>query len=363
MSVLTLDHSADPFLEKIGVGLDNLGEGDSTRLPTLYECAAHLKLLNAIVRLQVDVEEWADITGKEKEEAWSMYCSAAVERFLKWSQAAGVADEDETVPPLDILMVWHSYMLNTAAYQRYMKVSPKGRLGRGIDWGAVYQRIGEDDRFNMSIKDKSSMDKLGLQPDLLSLLTNGGLRSGDAGPTSPCEPLKFDMVAAVLRQLRFAHKMHRNEWLHSRFSNKILESAIKRYAMFFTLIGENPGNRMAPTPDIDLVWHTHQLSPNRYGVYSAAKANGRFIHHNDSVAKERIHDSFIAAKTLFQKRFGRKYSICYCDHCMVSCTLRSSNSPVAHTLHDSLECAVTTCYGGQCRACEDCGDCEECDLS
>jgi hypothetical protein len=43
---------------------------------------------------------------------------------------------------------------------------------------------------------------------------------------------------------------------------------------------------MVPTLDVDLVWHTHQLSPVRYMIFSKATANGRFVDHNDRVEKE-----------------------------------------------------------------------------
>ncbi|KAJ8131139.1 hypothetical protein O1611_g2486 [Lasiodiplodia mahajangana] len=319
MSTLKVDNTADPFRMKIGFGLASLSEDSPIRLPTVFECAAHLTLLDAIVRMETDVGEWATTKNIEKDVAWNAYCSAAALRFLKWSQTAETSDDKGAVPPLDILMVWHSYMLNTAAYQRYVKKFPEGRLGgKGIDWGEVYERIGDDNRFNMSTKDQSSMDRLGLKLDLFTLLKNGELLNGNNGPISPPTSLKFDIVAAIQRQLRFARKMHNAQWLFSQFAGDILESAIRRYEMFITLIGERQGTPLAPTQDIDLVWHTHQLSPKRYGLYSAAMNNGAFIHHNDAIAEDRIQESFAAAKTLFRERFGRGYLVCYLQAAAIS---------------------------------------------
>lgn len=125
------------------------------------------------------------------------------------------------------------------------------------------------------------------------------------------------MVAAVKRQLTFAHKMHDAKWLHSLFASTILETAISRYEMFFTLIAEHPGGSLSPTPDMDLVWHTHQLSPKRYGLYSAMKANGRIVNHNDGVARPLLQRALDSAKRLFRKRFESDYEVCYCEVCMI----------------------------------------------
>ncbi|KAI0096086.1 hypothetical protein GGR51DRAFT_567522 [Nemania sp. FL0031] len=341
------------FCKEIGPGLANLSEDNPIRLPAIFECAAHLMLLDAIVRTEADVEKWANAKNIEKEVAWNAYCSAAAVRFLKWSQTAETDNDKGTIPPLDILMVWHTYMLNTVAYRRYVKKFPGGRLGgKGINWRAVNERIGGDGQFTMSTEDKASIERLGLEPDLLSLLENGNLMNGDNAPISTPSSLEFDIVAAVLRQLRFARKMHTAQWLHSKFASEILKSAIDRYEMFITLIAERLGKPLAPTPDIDLVWHTHQLSAKCYGLYSAAKCNGAFIHHNDAVAEESIQESFTAAKTLFSERFGREYLVCYCNQCMGASG--GLNGPVAHNIHGRASCSdIECCHYCRCTTCDD----------
>lgn len=347
------------FRGKLGPALDSQVEaGSADHLPSVSECAVHLELLGAIVRVEGEVAAWGKEKGLAEGVAWNTYCSAAAQRFLKWSHLAE-AHKGNT-PPLDVLIVWHAYMLNTAAYRRYENKVLKGRMGlKGINWAAVvscslqlhsylvqsadsnlglweqHRRIDKDNRFNISAEDAAAMNQLPFPADLL-----GALKSGEVqiNSTNTAPSTKFDMVAAVQRQLKFAHKMHNAKWLGSPFAGQILETAIRRYQMFFTLIAEHPGGSLSPTPDIDLVWHTHQLSPKRYGLYSAMNANGKFVNHNDNVDKPVLRVAFESAKTLFRERFGSEYQVCYCESCMVS------RAPGGHAHNDeSEECSGESC--------------------
>ncbi|KAI0547074.1 hypothetical protein F4679DRAFT_586975 [Xylaria curta] len=294
--------------ENLALTFDEQLEADKVdRLPSISECAVHLELLDAIVHVEGQVTAWGLERGLAEGVAWNVYCSAAAQRFLKWSQLP--KSHGVPTPPLDILIVWHAYMLNTAAYRQYEIEVLKGRMGLdGISWATVHRWIDKGSRFNISSEDAATMDQLPFPVDLLGALKDGKVQIDNASPSPATD---FDMVAAVQRQLKFAHKMHDIKWLHSPFVGQILKSAIRRYEMFFTLIAEHPGKPLSPTPDIDLIWHTHQLSPNRYGLYSAMKANGKFINHNDNMAKGALDRAFMSTKTLFRDRFGSEYRVCY----------------------------------------------------
>lgn len=106
------------------------------RLPSTSECAVHLELLEAIVRVEAEVAAWGKEKGLAEGVAWRIYGTAAAKRFLKWSRL-NEANKGNT-PPLDILIVWHAYMLNTAAYRQYETETLDGRMGlKGINWAAV----------------------------------------------------------------------------------------------------------------------------------------------------------------------------------------------------------------------------------
>ena len=349
------------FRGKLGHALDNqVAAGSEDRLPSMPECAVHLELLEAIVRVEGEVAAWGEEKGLAEGVAWNVYCTAAAQRFLKWSRLAEAHQGD--TPPLDVLIVWHAYMLNTAAYRRYENQVLKGRMGlKGINWAAVvsgslqlylyhiydaasnigpweqHRRIDKDNKFSIPAEEAATMNHLPFPVDLLAALKNeeNKIDSTDSSPSA-----NFDMVGAVQRQLKFAHKMHDAKWLRSSFAAQILETAIRRYEMFFTLIVEYPGISLSPTPDIDLIWHTHQLSPKCYGLYSAMNANGRFINHNDNVHKPALTGAFDIAKTLFRERFGSDYQVCYCEGCMVS------RAPSGHARND--ESSDCSCRGLGC---------------
>ncbi|KDQ63956.1 hypothetical protein JAAARDRAFT_74847 [Jaapia argillacea MUCL 33604] len=90
----------------------------------------HLRLLRAFAQLKTVVEERGDLFPKynkeivpvlTKPQKWGMFIHMAVDRFERWLKTltttniqSGTIQEwiDKNVPPLDVLMVWHTYLLN-----------------------------------------------------------------------------------------------------------------------------------------------------------------------------------------------------------------------------------------------------------
>ncbi|KAG8905514.1 hypothetical protein FRB99_008773 [Tulasnella sp. 403] len=104
----------------------NLKDTDPLVKPS--DLQAHLVLLGAFHRLR---EEVRTQKGKvdlqlEPDEMWAVFLQRAVHRFQLWVQRViGNDDSDERIPgplapdecpPLDVMMVWHTYMLNPRTY-------------------------------------------------------------------------------------------------------------------------------------------------------------------------------------------------------------------------------------------------------
>lgn len=110
-------------------------------LPTVSQCAVHLELLEAFTWLHNRVykeEAFSEIFGEDPEKNlwWRAVVEVAVARFGIWWEVvnkelkareeaeAGVLNNGNSMkvlprdllPPLDVLMVWHSYMLNPRRY-------------------------------------------------------------------------------------------------------------------------------------------------------------------------------------------------------------------------------------------------------
>ena len=63
-------------------------------------------------------------------------------------------------------------------------------------------------------------------------------------------------------------------------------AALDGYHEFMGLI-KHSAQEVAPTPMVDLIWHTHMLFPVRYGAECRAMA-GSFVDHEDEVAVDRM---------------------------------------------------------------------------
>lgn len=99
-------------------------------------------------------------------------------------------------------------------------------------------------------------------------------------------PFAMDLCGAIIRQGSFIDKMHSLHWLHSPASQTTMSRLLVKYDRFFQIMVTNPGRVAVPTLDVDLAWHTHQLSPRSYYSYSLSNtAGGRFINHNDKLTK------------------------------------------------------------------------------
>ncbi|KAJ7600398.1 hypothetical protein C8J56DRAFT_767239 [Mycena floridula] len=121
----------------------------------------------------------------------------------------------------------------------------------------------------------------------------------------------LDLMGAVIRQGTFIKKMHDISWTASGLDETVLKQAIARYHAFLDLLASSPSSFCVPTLDIDLVWHTHQLMPQRYSK-DCTKFVGRFIDHDDKVEENALSSSFDDTCRAWQERFGVQYTHCGC---------------------------------------------------
>ncbi|KAG8805044.1 hypothetical protein FRC17_005756, partial [Serendipita sp. 399] len=126
----------------------------------------------------------------------------------------------------------------------------------------------------------------------------------------------IDLVAAVLRQGSFIEKMKELGWLESsRFQHSenqaTLLRAIARYHAFLDLMAANPRSFLVPTVDIDLIWHTHQLSSAAYRA-DTLRLLGRAPNHDDAVQPTTLQSAYDNTAAAWKIRFGVAYSVCGC---------------------------------------------------
>ncbi|KAL0937222.1 chloroperoxidase-like protein [Colletotrichum truncatum] len=305
------DHHVLPVGNEQKVQLNALAKDQtaaSRELPSTADCASHLRLLEAFVALRRSVELLAEEANLTAEQGWDLYCKRAVSRFERWVADVQGGETTEGAP-IDVVMAWHALMLHPKAYARFIELG--GGLGLdGLDWSGVSNTIGIDitlERCLGLIDANGTLGSLVCEAKESTGVFN--LRSA-AGSTL----FSYDLAAAINRQFDFSVKMSRYAWSRSPAAEATLAQSINRYRNFFHLIGAHPGTVMVPTLDIDLVWHTHQLSPLRYRAYSKKMA-GRLIDHDDEISADRLQELSTDMQGLWRQEFGTEYHVCLCWNC------------------------------------------------
>ena len=136
----------------------------------------------------------------------------------------------------------------------------------------------------------------------------------------------LDLVGAVIRQGSFIEKMHAIDWIHSPALSSTMDRLLVKYTRYFLIIAEHKDHVAVPTLDVDLAWHTHQLSPQEYYDYSTKKT-GIFIDHDDKIDETKLSDAFEWTSKTYQKLFNEVYSECTCWYCEA---VRESHTSAAH---------------------------------
>jgi hypothetical protein len=126
--------------------------------------------------------------------------------------------------------------------------------------------------------------------------------------------LSMELGGAVIRQSVFVEKMHSIDWLHSPAARETMNRLLQKYARFIYIIGTYPLHTAVPTLDVDLGWHTHQLSPKQYLDYSMKKCK-KFIDHDDKMEEDVLSASFEWTSKTYEKHFQEVYSECTCWYC------------------------------------------------
>ncbi|SMQ53689.1 unnamed protein product [Zymoseptoria tritici ST99CH_3D7] len=124
----------------------------------------------------------------------------------------------------------------------------------------------------------------------------------------------LDLNGAVIRQGSFIEKMHNIDWLHSPALPHTMSRLIEKYGVFLNIMAKYPRDMAVPTLDVDLAWHTHQLSPKEYMSHTVLLCN-QFIDHDDKVTELKLNDAFAWTSKTYQKMTNKPYSECTCWYC------------------------------------------------
>lgn len=370
---------------------------DVRRLPVAAACATHLELLEVfyVIRQKILMSKDADASfgiepKREKKTGyngdhktlkdstlltrrqvkWPKYIEFAAVRFINWVRALEQNTDEMTVivngartlrylPPLDVVMVWHSFMLNPRLFMENCQNHVIHQLR--MPWKLVHQAI--DNRNWTFTPDEEASNKFeelnSIPPNLfdqfeswhsqeipenddgIRLLPNFQLEEeglstifmrlnipkfSESKHSTRLDSKYFKLFKetdarlavqlrdAVIRQSEFVDKMNARMWVRSPALEGTLRRAIGRYDKFLTLMRLYPKITVVPTLDIDLVWHTHQCTAVAY-VKGMKAIVGRFINHDDTIVKEKLGVGFDITRGLFRVHFAQEYRVCGCWDC------------------------------------------------
>lgn len=124
----------------------------------------------------------------------------------------------------------------------------------------------------------------------------------------------LELGGAVIRQNVFVDKMYGLDWLHSPAAKETMSRLLVKYERFVQIMAAYPLHVAVPTLDVDLGWHTHQLSPKSYYDYTNLKCK-KFIDHDDKMDEDALNTGFEWTSKTYQKLFQGVYSECTCWYC------------------------------------------------
>ncbi|KAH6632871.1 hypothetical protein F5144DRAFT_534795 [Chaetomium tenue] len=270
---------------------------------------------------------------------YSFYLRCVDNWLLKQSQ--GLRENDWPLPPWDVALMFYIHMLSPQRFQKDMTVEypriwdarisfPLARLRQHPrndeysqrQWEAMYPDIpyelfefGPDGGApHISTKVQRALDLRGYKcgsvhcskkSQIIPMAKWSAYRLGkDYNPACPscktsfsssrggynsvfarfCKTVfgqhVFGLWDAPLRQIGFVERILAETALVTAVQ---LQGHQDRYLKFLGLMKDHPEKVFVPTLDIDLFWHTHQLSPAAYDAYCCAHV-GRPVNHDDTIA-------------------------------------------------------------------------------
>jgi hypothetical protein len=244
------------------------------------------------------------------------YLNQAVNRYNKYFQLAhsvyskdGLEALSDLVPTRDISLMWATHMIHPHKYRAWRKIFFDGSEGKKLAVNTWYSnqsmRIQQhsetapvelwkqryaytENLWKAHFDEDYLVQSHGKLPKQKSILTKSELE----------EFLGINLHDAVQRHLRFAGRVLA---LKPVINQKYLERATHRYLAFLKLAPTVDGP-IVPTLDIDIIWHSHMLSPIDYFPECKTLA-GRVLDHNDEMPNDQLSTAFNRTKSTWEKQY------------------------------------------------------------
>lgn len=203
-------------------------------------------------------------------------------------------------PPLDVHWVWHCHMLSPLAYEMDCVSLVGKQVGhRQFDFSSEAFK-------NAKKKGKELWEgKYPDEPYEVSLKAEDVPESAELY-RSVC---KYNLADAVSRQKVFFYQVSLPHFRDDNF----LKTGYERYQKYLFLKRQNPGTFLVPCYDMDLIWHSHQLSPSAYHRDTQAVL-GRTLDHDDSVTDRSLGSKLSTSddntRVLWKETYQEDFPVC-----------------------------------------------------
>lgn len=93
-----------------------------------------------------------------------------------------------------------------------------------------------------------------------------------------------------------------------------IQRAIVKYQRFLVIAKGAWKQMVVPTLDVDLIWHTHQLSPTGYYRMTTGGLS-KLLDHDDKVDETKLSTAFEWMCNTYFEKYNEVYSECICWYC------------------------------------------------
>lgn len=126
-------------------------------------------------------------------------------------------------------------------------------------------------------------------------------------PSSPSADLSLPTLGVDL-----VRAARRSDDVPAEWTDADIARALLRYRRFLALVALSPSTPIAPTKDIDVMWHLHMLSPRAY-LADCQRLFGDVLDHDGGFGKDASEEPVLVAcfertAARYEALFGEKYA-------------------------------------------------------
>ncbi|KAF2669986.1 hypothetical protein BT63DRAFT_423960 [Microthyrium microscopicum] len=248
--------------------------------------------------------------------------NAAEDRYVLYLELLlahnNTKQESLPLPPWDVALILHAHLLSPFHYKGDLDKPQYAPLAGRLDislfrYAARLQHLqfGDEHSFRawsamypsepFQIFEVAQDIYRGNNPFFARLIQAPAQTSPTATRTSR---FGLNLAEAVIRQWHFSKKITAM-YPQDPVPRPMLDHMRLRYVKFMNLI-RLQGQMIVPTLDIDLVWHTHQLSSNKYEEWCIMNV-GRAINHDDTIDTPNLSSGLEHTKQLWTQIYREDY--------------------------------------------------------